>query len=101
MAYNLDDVKASLSSGSIILLDVRELDEWNAGHVKGARLVPLSDLSSGKIPGDLPKTASLYTYCRAGRRSVMGADILKAQGFNVSPLFEGFEELASKGFPRE
>ena len=99
MAYDLETVKKDVAEGRALLVDVRELQEWDQGHVRGALLAPLSGLESGVVPLTLIKEKPLFTYCRAGRRSVMGAEILKPLGYNVTAIFEGFDELAARGFP--
>src|SRR5947209_9930188 len=71
---SLDTVKEKLKAGKAVLLDVREQKEWDAGHLKAARLVPQSKL---KVESDLvdilktlPKDKIIYTHCRAGGRAL-------------------------------
>lgn len=65
----LDELKAGLADGSILLVDVREADEYCAGHIKGALFNPLSRFDPSKLPvaGEGRK---VVIYCRSGRRSV-------------------------------
>ena len=101
MKENLADVKEELESGEALLVDVREREEWDAGHVKRARFVPLSSLQNGKFP-DLDRSKKLYLYCRSGRRVHSANELLKAMDFRrVIPLAEGFRELAANGFEAE
>ena len=102
MSYDLDDIKDQLEDGEAQLLDVREQDEWDAGHLAQAKLVTLSSLSEGKEPEGLDKGLKTYIHCRSGRRVLQAAPILTAMGFGeVVPLDEGFEALMAEGFQVE
>ena len=100
---SLDQVKTAVAQRKAVLVDVREPDEWQQGHVAGARLVPLSTLEQGVDPGEIaksiPKGAVVYTYCMAGGRSVASVRFLKALGYDVRPLKPGYPELVRAGFP--
>jgi len=74
---SLPTVMKRVTEKKAILLDVREKREWDAGHLKDARLMPLSDLRNGKVPADLDKKKIIYCHCAAGRRALTAADILK------------------------
>ena len=76
-------------------VDVRELDEWNEGHLEGAIHCPLSELKKGKIP-DLPKDTPLYLYCRSGQRSQIARDILLPHYLFAESLTKGYEELSQQ-----
>ena len=102
MSYDLDDVKDQIEDGDAQLLDVREQDEWDAGHLSEATLVTLSSLSEGKAPEGLDKAKTTYIHCRSGRRVLQAAPILESMGFEtVVPLDEGFEALMAEGFQVE
>ena len=62
-----------------VILDVREPDEWNAGHIQGATLIPLGQLASRA--NELPENQPIYVVCRSGNRSVTGRDTLLNAGF--------------------
>ncbi len=62
----------------VSLIDVREPAEYEAGHIPGARFVPLSHFLDNLDKLDLSKTA--VTYCKRGRRSKSAAALLKRQG---------------------
>jgi rhodanese-related sulfurtransferase len=100
---SLDAVKAAVAEQKAVLVDVREADEWQQGHVAGARLVPLSVLERGVTPDQLaraiPKGTIIYTYCLVGGRSVASARFFRAQGYDVRPLKQGYPELVRFGFP--
>ena len=66
---SLDDLKQGLADGSLILVDVREAEEFAAGHIKGALFNPLSKFDPAKLPV-APEGKKVIIYCRSGRRSV-------------------------------
>jgi len=101
---SFDTVKENVKSGKAVIVDVREQDEWDAGHLKGAVLMPQSKLKveaeAAELAGKLDKSKVIYTHCRAGRRALACGEILKKQGFDVRPLKAGFEELVKVGFDK-
>ena len=60
-----------------LLVDVREADEFQSGHIPGAVNVPLSGISKTALPKEKP----LYLYCLRGTRSRRAAGILKKMGY--------------------
>lgn len=75
------DVHARRANGeAFYLMDVRELDEWEAGHIDGADFYPLSSLMEGQGV-NYPKSAAIVVYCRSGQRSLQAAQILQARGY--------------------
>ena len=73
-----------------ILIDVREIDEWNAGYIDGAKHIPLSELMRGYII-DLEKDHKIIIYCRSGQRSYLAAQTFKSQGYiNVYNMSDGY-----------
>ncbi len=64
-----------------LVLDVRQPDEFRAGHVTGAKLIPLNELHK-KIT-DLPKGREIVCICASGNRSTSAAKMLAKEGFNV------------------
>lgn len=73
-----DDLKSGLDKGAIVLVDIREPDEFVAGHVPGAINLPLSRFT----PAALPKPADkrVVIMCRSGNRSGRLAQILPSIG---------------------
>lgn len=65
----------------IILLDVRETDEYNMGHIKGAKLVPLSQFQSKMERLKVSKDTTIYIYCQSGRRSSQACSMLIKMGY--------------------
>ena len=78
-----------------ILIDVREDAEWQAGHIKGAVLWPLSRMVAGQVPV-LQKDSDIILYCQRGARSLHAAMILRDEGFTrlgtLSCGYEGWPE---------
>jgi rhodanese-related sulfurtransferase len=69
------------------LLDVREDDEWNAGHIDGAQHIPLRQLAD-RI-GELPKERTVVAVCRSGVRSEAAARGLRKLGYAAENLEGG------------
>ena len=98
---HLEAMKEELESGEAQLFDVREPQEWASGHLKLAKLVPLSDLMEGEVP-KYERSLLTYVHCAAGIRVHNAAPVLEAMGFErVVPLPEGFATLAGLGFEYE
>jgi len=94
-------MKEELESGEAQLFDVREPQEWASGHLKLAKLVPLSELMEGEVP-KYDRSLLTYVHCAAGVRVHNAAPVLEAMGFErVVPLPEGFATLAGLGFEYE
>jgi rhodanese-related sulfurtransferase len=95
------DVKKAIKDKKAILLDVREQSEWDEGHLKDAKLLPLSKLKKADAKDlDLPKDKVIYTHCRAGSRSLQAAELLQKLGFDVRALKPGYKDLLDAGFPQ-
>ena len=72
-----------------ILIDVREQEEYNEGHIKGAILIPYTEIES-KVPEMLPdKNKRILVYCRSGRRSKIAAQMLAELGYTNVLEFGG------------
>lgn len=97
-----EEVKKALADGKAVLLDVREKDEWDAGHLKDAKLLPLSTLKGGAKAEDVakvaPKDKIVYCHCGSGVRCLKAADELKNLGYDVRPLKPGYKDLLKAGF---
>ena len=105
---SLEVVKARLTKGTAVLVDVREPFEWNDGHLKSATLVPLSDLREAKgdagfakkLAKKLPHNKVIYLHCRSGGRVLAATPILRAMKFDVRPLKAGYSTLVKAGFEK-
>jgi rhodanese-related sulfurtransferase len=95
-------VKEHVDQQRAVMVDVREQQEWDAGHVDGAIFLPLSAVSDGLTPAELsrlPKSKVLYTYCVVGRRALTAANVLEKHGYTVHAIKPGYRELVEAGFP--
>lgn len=82
-----------------LLLDVREKGEWNAGHVKGARHLPLGEVA--RKMATLPRDRQIVCVCRSGARSARATKILQAAGYNAVNLDGGMQAWKAAGLPIE
>lgn len=76
---SLDELKAGLATGRILLVDVREADEYAAGHIKGALFNPLSKFDPSMLPV-AGAGQQVVIYCRSGRRSVSAMEQARLAG---------------------
>ena len=94
-----DELAARLKRGEVLVLDVRPEAEYAAGHITGARSVPLGELR--KQLKALPKGVDVVAYCR-GPYCVYADDAvreLRRRGFAARRLVEGFPEWKRAGLP--
>jgi hydroxyacylglutathione hydrolase len=83
----------------VTLLDVREDDEWDEGHVEGSLHMPYHELRDG-VPGELPRDEPLAVACSAGNRSSLAASLLRRAGLeNVIHVTDGGVQDLLKGRP--
>ncbi len=75
---SLEELKAGLEDGSILLVDVREPNEWDAGHIRGAVLNPLSNFDPAALPKGEGQRVVLH--CRSGKRSVTALGLAQGNG---------------------
>ena len=80
----------------VILLDVREDDEYKSGHIPGAEWIPLGQLSSRL--NELPKDKTIVAVCRSGNRSGQATQILRQAGFDAHNMVGGMNSYAGSGF---
>lgn len=81
------------------LLDVREPDEWQAGHIAGSQHIPLGQLRV-RI-AEVPKDRTILTVCRHGSRSDAAARGLRTLGYTVENLEGGVTAWTRAGLPLE
>lgn len=79
------------------LLDVREQDEWDAGHVEGAQHIPLGEL--GARLAEVPRDRVVVAVCRSGSRSDRAAKGLRQSGFQAENLDGGVTAWKRAGLP--
>jgi rhodanese-related sulfurtransferase len=81
----------------VVLLDVREPDEWRAGHIDGSLHVPMG--SVGSQLESLDAATPIVAVCRSGRRSLQVAEALARRGFDVANLDGGLLAWQQAGLP--
>jgi len=94
------DVATRLRDGGATIVDVRNVHEWEAGHLEGAHHIPLGELPSriAEIPRDRP----IVLHCQGGTRSAIAASLLQAEGVeDVLNLAGGFAAWKEAGLPVE
>ena len=84
------EAKAMMDTQEVIVLDVREQDEFDAGHIPGAVLLPVGtitqDAAAAVIPG---LDSTVLVYCRSGNRSKKAAQALADLGYTSIYEFGG------------
>lgn len=96
-----EDLVARLHDGLITVLDVRPEDEFAVGHVPGALNIPLSELEQRL--GELPPDREVIAYCRGPYcvLSFEAVSALRARGYLVRRLEDGYPEWKAAGLPVE
>ena len=95
MQFGVPEVEATAVTRDAVVLDVREDDEWEAGHIAGSTHVPLSELMARV--DEVPATDPLVVVCRVGARSAQVAAWLRGQGRDAVNLAGGLESWAAAG----
>jgi rhodanese-related sulfurtransferase len=90
---SVQEAADAAASDSVLLLDVREDDEWQAGHAAVAAHMPLSRLDVSAVPTDRPVIA----VCRSGNRSGKAAAALAQAGVDVVNMAGGMTAWAAAG----
>jgi rhodanese-related sulfurtransferase/DNA-binding MarR family transcriptional regulator len=96
-----DDLEQRLARGEVVVLDVRPEPEFRAGHIAGARSVPLPTLQT--VAAALPKQQEIVAYCR-GPYCVYADDavrLLRGRGLKARRLDVGYPEWRRAGLPIE
>jgi len=73
------------------LLDVREPDEFEAGHIPGAINIPLNDIR--RRISEIPRGKQILVYCQVGRRAHLALRILLQDGFTAANICGGYESI--------
>ena len=92
----VDEAAALLESGAL-LLDVREQEEWDAGHVDGALLMPMNSVVTRLE--ELPADRTIVVICRSGGRSGVVTKALSVKGFAAVNVAGGLLAWAAGKHP--
>ncbi len=99
----LDEIKKAVDSGDAVLVDVREKSEWDAGHVKGAISLPLSQMNDGLSEEELkllPDDKVIYLQCAVGKRAIKARELLQLKRPIARSIKPGYQQLIEAGFPK-
>jgi hydroxyacylglutathione hydrolase len=89
-----------LQDAGTMIIDVRDIDEWNAGHIEGAVNRPLGNLPQSLAA--LERNTPVALHCEGGTRSAIGAALLEQMGFrNVTDLTGGWKAWTEEREKRE
>ena len=91
------DALAAASADGAVVIDVREPEEYVAGHVAGAQLIPLNEVV-GRLD-EIPTGEPLYIICQSGVRSLKAARFLRASGYDATSVAGGTKAWIDSGRP--
>jgi rhodanese-related sulfurtransferase len=94
-----DELRRRIDDRSVVVLDVRPTVEYEAGHIRGARSIPIAELR--KRLKELPKSREIVAYCR-GPYCVFADEavaLLHTRGYKAYRLDGGFPDWAIRGLP--
>jgi hydroxyacylglutathione hydrolase len=94
---SMKELRERMHDDEMAVLDVRQLSEWQAGHIPGA-----IHIENGRLPYDdlpLPTDKPIAVHCAHGNRSMAGVAVLKRRGYHNAVQVEGgFSEWEKAGF---
>src|SRR5262249_23589546 len=93
-----DELVRRVRNGDVTVLDVRPVEEYRAGHIPGARSVPLAELDARMR--ELPKSREIVAYCR-GRYCVMAVEaveLLRKAGYRAHRMEYGVRDWRLRGW---
>jgi glyoxylase-like metal-dependent hydrolase (beta-lactamase superfamily II) len=98
----MDEVVHRLGTDDFVLLDVREKDAFDKGHIPGAKHLPRGQLEL-RVDKELPDpTARILTYCQLGRISTLAAATLRTMGYTRAVALDGgYDAWVKAGYPTE
>ena len=85
-----EEAKEMMDSQDVIILDVREQDEYDSGHIPGAMLLPAGTIDEATAADVIPeKDSTVLVYCRSGNRSKTASSTLADLGYTNIYEFGG------------
>ncbi|MDB4756253.1 rhodanese-like domain-containing protein [Mariniblastus sp.] len=97
-----ETIKKNIAAKKAVLVDVREKNEWDAGHLKQAKHIAWSKIRFAsprkKMQGLPDDELIIYCHCKAGVRALNAAKKLQKMGYEVRPILAGFDKLVENGF---
>lgn len=96
MHVTVAELKSAMKDEAVVV-DVREPNEYAAGHVPGAMLLPLATVPLRH--SELPKGETIYVICQTGGRSFTAATWLAQQGYDVCNVTGGTSDWIANGYP--
>ena len=89
-SISVADAAQSIKNG-VLVIDVREQNEYDQAHIENSVLVPLSTVSAEKINEINPQNKTILIHCHSGKRSKVAANIILSQGYagEILELDEG------------
>lgn len=79
-----------------IWIDVRAADEYAAGHIAGAILIPHEEIAAKIAAFNIAKEEDVRVYCRTGRRSGIAKDVLNQLGYTSVINEGGYEDILKR-----
>ncbi len=99
-SVTVQQLEDQLRHDAVLLVDVRSRAEWDAGHLPGARHIPLGELA-GRL-AELPASGTIVVHCQTGSRAAIAASLLQRMGrTNVVKFEGGYSAWQAAGHPVE
>jgi rhodanese-related sulfurtransferase len=94
-----DTLIKRVRKGEVVVLDVRPVEEYRAGHIPGALSIPIQELKRRLF--ELPRDQEIVAYCRGPYCvfSDQAVELLRARGFQAVRLDEGILDWRARGLP--
>jgi rhodanese-related sulfurtransferase len=91
---SVDEVKNIANDKNTMIIDVRQPYEYSAGHIPGAKLIPLSEI--GNRLAEIDKNKTIVVVCASGARSARASAILGKAGYKVYNMLGGMSSWTGK-----
>jgi len=93
---DVDELDRARADGAPVI-DVRQPDEYDSGHVPGAQLIPLDEV--GMRQAEIPPDDPIYVICLSGGRSAKATEFLRKQGRDARSVAGGTKAWIESGRP--